>query len=97
MGSGKPIASAPYGAYGTPYGWFNRMVAEHSRESKHNNRGLRTFGKRGRGPIRNRPETLRRRLANQTPFTVNELEAIAEVLEADSDTFLNSAYWPQAS
>lgn len=42
-------------------------------------------------------ETLRRRLANLTPFTVDELEAIAEVLDADSDTFLNSDYWSQAS
>lgn len=39
-------------------------------------------------------ETLRRRLENQTPFTIDELEALAEVLNVGPDSFLNSAYWP---
>lgn len=42
-------------------------------------------------------ETLRRRLLDINPFTIDELEQIAEALGLAPDAFLDSRRWQEAS
>lgn len=42
-------------------------------------------------------ETFRRRLNDQNPFSIDEIEAVARFLGMDPDAFLESARWTEAS